>query len=304
MPRFWALWAATRPSQVALVLLVYLLGVGMAAAGPPVATGDAETGATTLVTGAMTLVAATVAIHYANEYADADTDRRTERTAFSGGSGALVETDLPPAFLGRALVGAVVVAVTVLLGAVEMGLDADAAAILAVILASGLAYSLPPVALVRRGVGEVVNASLGGLLLPCYGVAVVSSPTPAAVLAVVPFTLLVGCNLLATHWPDRAADAAVGKQTLAVRWSPGRIRRAYAVTAAAAGGVTVWLWIAGVLPDAVLVAHLVPVPFLVWGGVVLTRQRSPLPAVLAMVSLAVAETVAWWWVGGAGAILS
>jgi 1,4-dihydroxy-2-naphthoate octaprenyltransferase len=35
----------------------------------------------------------------------------------------------------------------------------------------GLAYSVAPVALMRRGAGEAVNAILGGLLLPLYGVA-------------------------------------------------------------------------------------------------------------------------------------
>lgn len=301
-PRLWALWAAARPSQVALVLLLYLLGVGMARAGSPVATSGGEVVPGAITLGALTLLPTTVAIHYANEYADADTDRLTGRTPFSGGSGALVETGLPRAFLGRALVVTLVVAVVTSSGAVLAGLDGTAMGLLSVILVSGVAYSLPPVALVRRGVGELVNATLGGLLLPLYGVLVVSSPTPAAALAVVPFTLLVGCNLLATHWPDREADAAVGKRTLAVRWSPRRIRRVYVLLAVVAGGVTAGLWTAGLLPAAVVLAHVVPVPFLVWGSLVLARQRSPLPAVLAMVSLAVAETVAWWWIGGAGAL--
>ncbi|MEF8801283.1 MAG: prenyltransferase [Halolamina sp.] len=301
-PRLWALWAAARPSQVALVLLLYLLGVGMARAGSPVATSGGEVVPGAITLGALTLLPTTVAIHYANEYADADTDRLTGRTPFSGGSGALVETGLPRAFLGRALVVTLVVAVVTSSGAVLAGLDVTAMGLLSVILVSGVAYSLPPVALVRRGVGELVNATLGGLLLPLYGASVVSSPTPAAALAVVPFTLLVGCNLLATHWPDREADAAVGKRTLAVRWSPRRIRRVYVLLAVVAGGVTAGLWTAGLLPAAVVLAHVVPVPFLVWGGLVLARQRSPLPAVLSMVSLAVAETVAWWWIGGAGAL--
>lgn len=152
VPRLWALWAASRPSQLALIVLLYAMGVGMTTSGPPLATG---------------------------------------------------------------------------------ALLADAFGLLLVGLVAGVAYSLPPIALVGRGVGEPVNVVLGGLLLPTYGVAVLSMPTVAAWLAVVPFAL----------------------------------------------------------------AHLVPVPFLLWGGVTLTRQRSPLPAVAAMVSLAVAATVAWWWVG-------
>ena len=113
-----------------------------------------------------------------------------------------------------------------------------------------------------------------------------------AVLALVPHTLLVGCNLLATHWADREADAAVGKRTLAVRWSPTRIRRTAAILAVVAAITAAGPWIGGVFPNAVVLAHLAPAPFLVWGGAALTRRRSPLPAVLAMVVLAVTTTVA------------
>jgi len=37
-----------------------------------------------------------MSIHYANEYADHDTDALTKRAPFSGGSGALPESGLPP----------------------------------------------------------------------------------------------------------------------------------------------------------------------------------------------------------------
>lgn len=150
-PRLWALWAATRPSQVALVLLVYFLGVGIATGGAPVARDGLELPPRAIALGAATLLPTTVAIHYANEYADVETDSRTIRTPFSGGSGALVETGLPPTFLRWALVGAVVVVLATLGGGVTAGLDSVAAALLAVVLSSGLAYSLPPFALVRRG---------------------------------------------------------------------------------------------------------------------------------------------------------
>ena len=151
-----------------------------------------------------------------------------------------------------------------------------------------------PAALVRRGVGELTNAVLGGTLLPLYGVAVVGRVSAATVLAVLPFTVLVGCNLLATHWPDREADDAVGKRTIAVRWSPRRLRRAYWLLAGVAVLLTIGL--AGrVLPVPVVAAQALALPPLLWGGFVLTRQRSPLPAVSAMVVHAGASTVAWWW---------
>jgi 1,4-dihydroxy-2-naphthoate octaprenyltransferase len=308
VPRLWVLWAASRPSQLALIGLLYLLGIGMATAGPPIVVDDATVHtlgdvlapgfSTGVVAGAVALLPVAVAVHYANEYADADTDALTDRTPFSGGSGALVETGLPVSFLRVATVVACVAAVAAAASGVLVGsLPPDAACILLVVLVAGVAYSVPPVALVRRGVGEPINAALGGLLLPVYGVAVVATPTGSAALAVLPFTLVVGCNLLAVHWPDRRADEAVGKRTLAVRWGSDRIRLAYATLATLAALVTVGLWWGGVLPDTVALAHLAPVPFLVWGWTSLTRRPSPLPAVAAMTVLALSATLTWWWVG-------
>jgi len=307
-PRLWLLWAASRPSQLLLIGLLYVLGLGMTTVGQPVVAGDGA--ATTLaevtapsfetraVAGGAALLPVAVAVHYANEYADAETDALTDPTPFSGGSGALVTTGLPRSHLRAATIVTCAVAVAVTLAAFALGtLSPDAAVLLASILVAGLAYSLPPVALVGRGVGELVNMSLGGLLLPVYSVAVVSRPSSVAALVVLPFTLVVGCNLLAVHWPDRDADGAVGKRTLAVRWEPSRIRRAYLVLAVAAAVATLGLWWRGLLPDAVALAHLAPVPFLGWGWTTLTRQRSPLPAVAAMVALALAATAAWWWAG-------
>ncbi|SFC32962.1 1,4-dihydroxy-2-naphthoate octaprenyltransferase [Halobiforma haloterrestris] len=305
-PRLWCLWAASRPSQVALVVLVYLLGVGLSTAGPPVAAAESATGPGEVTTevlgpvlaGALALLPVTVAIHYANEYADVETDALTERTPFSGGSGALEATGLPPAFLRRATIVAVgLSAAAIVAGLVAGALPLEAVGLLVAILIPGLAYSLPPLALIRRGIGEFVNVALGGLLLPLYGVATASRPTGIAVLAIVPFALAVGCNLLATHWPDREADAAVGKRTLVVRWSPDRVRRVYAVLAGAAAAVTVGLWGVDLLPTEVALATLGPLALLGRGWWVLTRQRSPFPSVLAMVGVAAASTAAWWWVG-------
>lgn len=95
----------------------------------------------------------------------------------------------------------------------------------------GLAYSVAPVALMRRGAGEAVNAILSGLLLPLYGVA--SATCRVEVLdhlAFLPFALITFCSVMATAWPDRVADGATGKRTLQVRLQPGRLRAIYAAS--------------------------------------------------------------------------
>lgn len=299
-PRLWVLWAASRPSQLALIGIVYLLGAGIALTGPPFVTDRfvrTEGLFGRLGIGLAVLMPIAVSIHYANEYADIDTDRRAKRTPFSGGSGALVRTDVSLSFLRNALVVMCVLALCALAVGFSAGLAPTAIGILGSMLGLGLAYSLWPFALIRRGAGEGVNVLLGGLLLPGYGAAMVGRPTLAVGGVVLPFCCVVGCSLLATHWPDRAADAAVGKRTLVVRWTAKRVQVGYWILGSLAVGSAVVLWVIGLFPAVIGIAHLVIVPLQVWGGSTITRQRSPLPSVLAMVVLAAGSTIGWWWVG-------
>ena len=282
--------ASSRPPQLALVLGVYLLGAAVAVAnGTPL---SVSTGAL----GAAPLVAVAASIHYANEYADHETDALTDRTPFSGGSGALVETDVPRAFvLGLATVtlGAGLLAAGLLALADVLG--TRALAVLVGATAVGWQYSLGPLRLAWRGWGELTNAVLGGLALPVYGAAVLDGPLVTVALAAVPFFLVVLLNLFATQWPDREADAVVSKRTLAVRWSARRLRTAYAGIAALAGASLLALHPA-VVPTPVLLATLPVAPLVAWGAYGYTRRQVPWPTVTAMVALAVLQFAAWAWV--------
>lgn len=113
-----------------------------------------------------------------------------------------------------------------------------------------------------------------------------------AAIATVPFALVVFVNLLETGWPDRRADAAVGKRTLATRWSAGRLRVAYGTGSLVAAGAAVAL-ADRALPPAVAVGTLVPMIGLVPGASRFTRRNEPLPAVVTMVLVAVGTTVGW-----------
>lgn len=74
-------------------------------------------------------------------------------------------------------------------------------------------------------------------MLPAYGFAVASREvTVDTLLATLPFATVVFLNLLDTTWPDRRADAAVGKATLATRWPARRLRAVYVLGAAATLG--------------------------------------------------------------------
>jgi 1,4-dihydroxy-2-naphthoate octaprenyltransferase len=279
----------SRPPQLLLIAAVYALGAAIALGRGWAFDAEAFVGG--LV--AVEVVAASV--HYANEYADYETDRLTTPTPFSGGSQALVRTGL-----GRELpLGAAAVALAVGVAFAAWCLLAGhlavaAAAVLALIAVFGWGYSVAPLELAWRGLGELDNAALGGVALPAFGFAVqTGGVTPEAVLATLPLGCVVFVNLLDTTWPDREADGAVGKDTLATRWSRARLRAAYAGGALVAVGSLAVLSAAGTIPPAVALASLVAVPLLAWGFRWYTRRRSPLPTVAAMVALVAAQLLGW-----------
>lgn len=282
-----ALLLMARPSQVALVVLVYAAGVLLGVWRG--STSGHGTGAAGL--GLLLLLPVTIAVHWANEAADAATDARSVRTQFSGGSGGLAASGLAPAVpLRLALgLGGVAAVATIMAAAADL-LAVPAMVLVLVGLFGGLAYSLPPAEAMRRGLGEPLNALLGGLVLPLYGVAVLRGRVDAAdVVAFLPFTLVVLCSVLATAWPDREADAATGKWTLQVRWPPPRLRRFHGAIALgwlAATGLTM---VTDALPFAA--AGLLVAPLLALAHAWYTTDRSPWPSVAAMVGLISIVTV-------------
>lgn len=100
------------------------------------------------------------------------------------------------------------------------------------------AYSAPPLRLMTRGLGELTVA------LAWFGVVVGADYVQRRHFFVIPaaaglgFAALVAALLLANSLPDAAADAQVGKRTLAVRLGP---RRTAALIAVLALGAHAWL---------------------------------------------------------------
>ncbi|MFC7169954.1 prenyltransferase [Halobium salinum] len=278
----------SRPDQLLLMVVVY--GMGVAAA---VADGRLlPTGRVALAFLAYLPLAA--GVHYANEFADYGTDLLTERTRFSGGSGALARTGLSRRLALRATAASLLLGTVATLTLATVGvLGGPVLALLLGVVVFGVGYSLPPLALAWRGLGEVDNATLGGLVLPTYGfVAVAGSLSLDAVVAFVPFALFVFANLLATGWPDREADAAVGKRTLPTRLPTSTLRWLHA-GALLAGFVALGVLHGGHVPTVVCWATMLAAPPFLWGVLVFTRQRSPLPTVAGMVVVALAQFGGW-----------
>ncbi len=101
------------------------------------------------------------------------------------------------------------------------------------------AYSAPPLALMARGLGEVVIAAVWTLVV--IGADAVQRGTVFIVpaLTAVSYGLLAANILLLNEFPDAAADARVGKRTLVVRLGPQAAALLYAAI-----GLTAHLWLA------------------------------------------------------------
>lgn len=282
-----------RPDQLGLILLVYCLGGSVALSLGSGTALSADSGA--ILGGLLALIPTTASVHYANEYADYETDAINEGTQFSGGSGALHDYGLPRSLARTATAVSGVFVLPATWAAVESGVSTRALLLLGIILVVGWQYSLRPLALAWRGFGVVTNAVVGAFLLPVYGYATIAPITTDLLLLVTPFTLLTALSLLATQWPDRHADAEAGKRTLSTRLDPSTLRRIFAVGALSYPILVTAVHISVELPTAVLLAHVAALPLVAWSTRVYTRQRSPFPAVAAMVSLAVGSLAAWGW---------
>ena len=232
--------------------------------------------------------------HYADEFADVDTDSLTRRTVFSGGSGILPSKLLTP---GWALVSAFVLAflsTALTAWAILSGLLAHSIALLVGLgLIMGLYYSMPPLALERRGLGELVNALLGGILMPLMGYTVQTGQLELkATLALVPFFFIVMAGLFGVHWPDRLADAAVGRKSLTILLG-GRAPLAHKLFIFLAYALALSL-IRWVLPPVVVGALFITLPVSLWAAWTYGKQESPVPSSLAMATFLAAGAAGWF----------
>lgn len=240
---------------------------------------------------------ANLAAHYADEYADADTDALAVHTGISGGSGAIAAGLATRALALRA---ALLVSALTLAGglwAVATGaLPLAAGAILALGLAGGWAYSVPPLALERRGWGELANALLGGLLMPLMAYAAARGAPPVLVyLQLAPIVAATMVCVIGVHWADREADRLVGKRTLAVILGP-QLRVLWWAWIALAYGLP-FLLAPWAIPTAVAVAGALTLPLGLLAAARATRTDSAIPGAATMVAIMLAHSLAYWATG-------
>ncbi len=248
------LFRATRAPFVSATLVPVFLGLAVAA---QMKLFDALTAVLTIAAACAVHLGLNVANDVFDTLAGADDANKTP-TRFSGGS-RVIQNSLVS--VGQmSLLAVACYAVAGVLGLVLLDLRGSAA-LIAIVVAGvviSLAYTMPPLKLVYRGLGEVATGIGFGplMLLGAYAVQSGGGLSLAAAIASLPVGLLVAMILYVNEIPDRAGDAEVGKLTLPVRWSKAQVILGFDVAVATAFGIVAGAVGLGLLPLTALLALL------------------------------------------------
>lgn len=153
----------------------------------------------------------------------------------------------------------------------------------------GWAYSAPPFKLMCRGLGEL--AIVAGWLLVVLGSDFVQrgSFALAPLLAGLPYALLVAAILYINQFPDRRADASVGKRTLVVRLASRQARLGYLLLVGGAYLSLLLAILAGALPPFAA-AGLLTLPLSLQAARLLLRHAEQPAALAPAIKLTIAAT--------------
>ncbi len=154
-------------------------------------------------------------------------------------------------------------------------------------LVLGVGYTVPPLRLVHRGLGEPVifltfgPVLAGGAYVATHGGA---WPPPGVWAASAVLGLWVALILFANEFPDCASDAATGKRTWVVRFGAARAARVYRAMAVASYLLLAASVALGLLPPGALAGLIAAPPALRNARVLAARVDAP-TAELATVSM-------------------
>lgn len=234
------------------------------------------------VVGLLILVSATLMAHYANEYADVDTDSLTRRTWFSGGSGVLPSKIIPKSWaLNAAVFLAIICIITTAISFYFELISIGGVLIVVIGIIGGWFYSMPPLNLERTSLGEIDNAILGGFLMPLIAyIPQTGSFHLREIIILIPIVIAVFVNLLGVHRSDREADAAARKKTLVVNLGKNA-RPVHAVFTCLIYGISAFLIY--LVPLQVVVAIFLTIPFALWS--IIRFEDSPMSSSFLMNSV-------------------
>ncbi len=164
------------------------------------------------------LEAATV---FANDWFDYESDRHNASAGpFNGGSRMLVERRLDFRQLRLGIAAALTISLVSAVFAIQLApRPGGIALMLAVMLVLTLGYTVPPLKLCHRSLGELDVGLTHGLIVLLFGYLLMGgtwlNPTPW--LLALPISVAVLPAIILSGLPDRTADAEAGKISLPVR---------------------------------------------------------------------------------------
>ncbi len=207
-----------------------------------------------------------VSVNMLNEYYDfkSGLDLKTDKTPFSGGSGALPNHPAAAPFVLNA--GLVSLFITVAVGIylmVQRGsliFPIGIAGVVLVVTYTQWVNRIPLLCLIAPGLGFGILMVLGTHII------LVGDYNPLAwQLSLIPF-LLINNLLLLNQFPDITADANVGRRTLPIVYGPTASSFIYILFALSSYALIVYYVLAGNIPKLSLIA-LIPMIFAGYAGI-------------------------------------
>ncbi|MBN2370561.1 MAG: prenyltransferase [Vicinamibacteria bacterium] len=207
-----AIWfAETRPRFLMLSVVLAWLGGAIAATS-----GEFHWGHTLLAATGLLLLHVSVNTRNDHEDFESGLDLRTTRTPFSGGSGILPQGRMTPRQVRMLALGAFALAVPI--GAYLTWIRGIELVPLLLFGALAVLFYTSRIQKIGFGLPEL-TAGLGLGALPVLGITFVNlgSYDPRAIFASIPSGFLVLNLLLMNEFPDREADASIGRRTLPIQ---------------------------------------------------------------------------------------
>jgi 1,4-dihydroxy-2-naphthoate polyprenyltransferase len=242
--------------------LAYAIGACAAAGSSALATSTFWIGYAVL----FCLEAATV---FTNEIVDFPSDRRNTRYGpFNGGSRAIVDQRISRSSMQAAAwsIGAIAAVLAVVLAFSTPAPPGASLTLLAVLAVLAIGYTAPPLKLSYRTLGELdVAVTHGPAVLLCGWVFMGGTwNEPLPWLMGLPIALAILPSITLANIPDREADAAVRKRTIAARFGQqSAVAFAMIATTVAAASTLIWPFLAGV-PCSYAVVPWFVVPHAMW----------------------------------------
>ncbi|UCD96861.1 MAG: prenyltransferase [Candidatus Bathyarchaeota archaeon] len=208
------LFRLSRSHFLLLGFMLYLMGYLIAVLNG----GDIALGRFTL--GYLIICLAQLSVSFSNDYFDRTSDRVSRRTAFSGGSGVLIEyPELAKLALkmSRLLLALSLLTSTSFIIMFDYPLWFFGLGALGVFI--GWFYTAPPLRLIHRGLGEIAVTLSVGLLIPGLGYAVACRTIDTIFFAFVfPMSCYGLLFILSVELPDVESDTIAKKTNVYVKW--------------------------------------------------------------------------------------